>query len=111
MALHTQPVATNSAQLRGDIDAGRTGDKSPGSDPAAAPLGTDEEAAGSGPTRQEIIEASLNERRSIAGRSNAVWAAFRPAGEVRAFPIVQLALICLVLCAAITTLILEVRLR
>jgi hypothetical protein len=33
-------------RLRADIDAGRTGDKIPHSDPAAAPLGTDEEAAG-----------------------------------------------------------------
>ena len=33
-------------QLRDDIDCGRTGDKVNFSDPAAAPLGTDEEAAG-----------------------------------------------------------------
>jgi hypothetical protein len=33
-------------RLRADIDAGRTGDKIPSSDSAAAPLGTDEEAAG-----------------------------------------------------------------
>jgi hypothetical protein len=33
-------------QLRDDIDRGRTGEKVDGSDPAAAPLGTDEEAAG-----------------------------------------------------------------
>jgi hypothetical protein len=34
------------AQLRSAIDSGRTGDKVGVSDPAAAPLGTDEEAAG-----------------------------------------------------------------
>ena len=34
------------SRLRRDIDAGRTGDKSTGVDPAAAPLGTDDEAAG-----------------------------------------------------------------
>jgi hypothetical protein len=33
-------------QLRDDIDRGRTGEKVNFSDPAAAPLGTDEEAAG-----------------------------------------------------------------
>ncbi len=33
-------------RLRNEIDAGRTGDKIPASDPAAAPLGTDDEAAG-----------------------------------------------------------------
>jgi hypothetical protein len=36
-------------QLRFAIDCGRTGDKIPGFDPAAAPLGTDEEAAGTPP--------------------------------------------------------------
>ena len=36
----------NTSRLRADIDAGKTGDKTPGEDPAAAPLGTDEEAAG-----------------------------------------------------------------
>jgi hypothetical protein len=36
----------NVTKLRRDIDAGRTADKSPGIDPAAAPLGTDDEAAG-----------------------------------------------------------------
>lgn len=33
-------------RLRSAIDEGRTGDKVPFSDPAAAPLGTDDEAAG-----------------------------------------------------------------
>ncbi len=33
-------------RLRADIDAGKTGDKVAASDPAAAPLGTDEEAGG-----------------------------------------------------------------
>ena len=42
-------------QLRSDIDSGRTGDNAP--DPAAAPLGTDEEAAGT-PIPNEAIAAS-----------------------------------------------------
>jgi hypothetical protein len=37
------------SQLRDDIDTGRTGDKVDWPDPAAAPLGTDEEAAGTPP--------------------------------------------------------------
>ena len=41
----TQSGATTE-QLRQDIDQGRTGDKVRAPDPAAAPLGTDEEAAG-----------------------------------------------------------------
>jgi hypothetical protein len=36
-------------QLRNDIDAGRTGDKVDWPDPAAVPLGADEEAAGTPP--------------------------------------------------------------
>jgi hypothetical protein len=36
-------------QLRDDIDHGRTGDKIDAPDPAVAPLGTDEEAAGTPP--------------------------------------------------------------
>lgn len=35
---------THADRLRADIDAGRTGDKVPFPDPAAAPLGTDDEA-------------------------------------------------------------------
>jgi hypothetical protein len=44
----------NAAKLRADIDSGRTGDKVPAADPAAALLGTDEEAAGT-PTAPEAI--------------------------------------------------------
>ena len=42
------------AQLRADIDSGRTGDKVAAVDHAAAPLGTDEEAAGT-PVAAETI--------------------------------------------------------
>ena len=37
------------ANVRGDIQKGRTGDKVPGFDPAAAPMETDAEAAGTQP--------------------------------------------------------------
>jgi len=40
------PYALTTEQLRHDIDSGRTGDKVAGFDLAVAPLGTDEEAAG-----------------------------------------------------------------
>lgn len=40
-------------QLRMRIDSGATGEKVAGSDPAAAPLGTDAEAGGYPPTEQE----------------------------------------------------------
>lgn len=49
------------AQLRDAIDRGRTGSKVPHKDPAAAPLGTDEEAAGTPPTPQDIRIAMRNE--------------------------------------------------
>jgi hypothetical protein len=39
----------NAAQLKDDIDRGRAGDKVGGFDPAAAPLGTDDEAGGAAP--------------------------------------------------------------
>ncbi|MGX1099182.1 hypothetical protein [Amorphus sp. MBR-141] len=38
--------STTAAQLRKNIDAGLTGEKVPYEDPAAAPMGTDDEAAG-----------------------------------------------------------------
>ena len=40
-------------QLRKEIDRGETGDRAPGVDPAAAPLGTDDEAGGNPPTREQ----------------------------------------------------------
>jgi len=59
------------AQLRGDIDNGRTGDKTPGFDPAAAPLETDAEAGGTPPTPGEVAQARRLERRGVKGRQNA----------------------------------------
>src|SRR5437762_9137480 len=41
--------AARGPRLKHAIDAGRTGDKVPGFDPGAAPLGTDEESAGTPP--------------------------------------------------------------
>jgi hypothetical protein len=66
-------------RLRGDIDRGLTGEKVPGSDPAAAPLGTDAEAGGVPPTRAEI-ELEARSRTTPAaparrGRTGWLWAA------------------------------------
>lgn len=52
---------TTTERLRADIDSGRTGDKVRGSDPAAAPLGTDEEAAGTPVSREAVELARSNE--------------------------------------------------
>jgi hypothetical protein len=49
------------AQLRDDIDSGRTRDKVAHSDPAAAPLGTDDEAAGTPPTAEQVSMARRQE--------------------------------------------------
>ena len=50
-------VKSNVVQLRAVIDRGETGDKVAAVDPAAAPLGTDEEAAGT-PLSGSAIEAA-----------------------------------------------------
>src|SRR4051812_19252111 len=55
------------AQLKGDIDSGRTGDKVGVFDPALAPLGTDDEAAGAPPSREAIAMARRQERGGPAG--------------------------------------------
>ena len=46
--------APTAAQLRDDIDSGKTGDKAGFPDPSAAPLGTDAEAGGNSATREEL---------------------------------------------------------
>ena len=49
-------------QLRAEIDSGRIGEKVAHPDPAAAPLGTDDEAAGNSPTiKERSIEAAARE--------------------------------------------------
>ena len=47
--------------LRHAIDSGRTGDKVDFPDPAAAPLGTDDEAAGTPPTRRDVAVSLAQE--------------------------------------------------
>jgi hypothetical protein len=60
MSTPTRPTVD---RLRADIDAGWTGDKIPASDPAMAPLGTDDEAAGAPPSGDAVAQA----RRTEAG--------------------------------------------
>lgn len=54
--------APNADMLRDDIDRGKTGDKVNVSDPAAAPLGTDAEAGGNPPTREQLKRARRQEK-------------------------------------------------
>jgi hypothetical protein len=75
-------------ELRKAIDRGQAGDKTPGVDPAAAPLGTDAEAGGHPPTPAELAaEAEAirrdNPRRPTAGgeATESLRAAETRAGE------------------------------
>jgi hypothetical protein len=54
-------------QLQNDIDRGRTGEKVSAFDPAAAPLGTDDEAAGT-PNPPELIDMTRAHQLAIAAR-------------------------------------------
>ena len=73
--------APTTDQLRRDIDTGRTGDKTDNIDPAAAPLGTDDEAAGTGPRPADVAAARAQQSsnvspelgRSTNSRGSAVW--------------------------------------
>ena len=61
-----EPPASG-APLRGAIDSGQTRDKVPGSDPAASPLGTDDEAAGTPVTPRQSDAAIRHETGRGAG--------------------------------------------
>ena len=75
------------AQLKADIDSGRTGDKVEASDPGLSPLGTDDEAAGRPPSPERIALARAYETRDKGvdgkGRTNPAlsprWGAAGPA--------------------------------
>ncbi|MCG7393186.1 hypothetical protein MHY87_09735 [Microvirga sp. ACRRW] len=54
-------AGSTSAQLKGDIDSGRTGDKNPVLDPGLSPLGTDDEAAGTSPSPEQVDLARRQE--------------------------------------------------
>jgi hypothetical protein len=61
----------NSSSLREDLDAGRGRDKVPFPDPAAAPLGTDDEAAGTPVTEEQLRMARRHEIRGEGGTETA----------------------------------------
>lgn len=72
----TSPPPTD--RLRIDIDRGMTGDKVNYPDPAAAPLGTDDEAAGHPVTGQErSMEASARQlSRRVTRQRISIWPYF-----------------------------------
>lgn len=57
MPEQTREAQPTTQQLVHDIDRGLTGDKIPAQDPAAAPLGTDDEAAGTPPSPEVVGDA------------------------------------------------------
>ncbi len=57
---------TTTSRLRDAISSGRTGDKVAFEDPAASPLGTDDEAAGTPPSAEAVAQAARQE--GAAGR-------------------------------------------
>jgi hypothetical protein len=86
-------MSTNAARLRAAIDSGQTGDKVAGSDPAAAPLGTDEEASGAAPSSLAVAYALRNEVRKETAAENHF-------GSTGAF-LLAIVLIGMVLCGAL----------
>ncbi|HEX8234008.1 MAG TPA: hypothetical protein VF559_11770 [Caulobacteraceae bacterium] len=62
-------LEANAAQLKADYDSGRTGDKVAVGDPAASPLGTDEEAGGAPLSGESIAQARAQETRPNAAAS------------------------------------------
>ncbi|HEX2560721.1 hypothetical protein [Phenylobacterium sp.] len=93
--MSTEPEAHNVAQLKDDIDSGRTGDKVGGFDPGAAPLGTDEEAGGASLTSEEVALARAQEggRSSGGANHNAAEPSLQPTGAGDSGPRVGPALI------------------
>lgn len=56
-----EPEVETASALRHGIDRGQAADKVAFPDPAAAPLGTDDEAAGFPPTREQVRMAAAAE--------------------------------------------------
>jgi hypothetical protein len=80
--------SATTAQLRDDIDSGRTRDKVPALDPAAAPLGTDDEAAGTPPPLDVVDRARWAETAERGEPGGATAAAGAPKDRGAMAPII-----------------------
>jgi hypothetical protein len=83
-----------SAELRHDIDSGRTGERSGGFDPAAAPLGTDAEAGGERTSAAALEQDRVSERagaRRDSARRNAATPELTPDARLPRQPAIALA--------------------
>ena len=67
----TRASGPTTAQLKADIDSGKTGDKVRVSDPAMSPLGTDDEAGGR-PNSPEAVALARQHETATPGRAKAV---------------------------------------
>ena len=68
--MNDDPNRPDPGRARAAIDAGKTGDKVPAEDPAAAPMHTDAEAAGT-PTPSAAAEADVARQERIARETGA----------------------------------------
>ena len=85
MSMQDQPG--NPQRLKGDIDAGRTGDKVAGFDPAAAPLGTAAEAAGTPLSNEEVRRDRASQRTDGSGATrNAAQPELQPDARMQRSP-------------------------
>lgn len=93
-------------QLRGSIDRGHTRDKVDHPDPAAAPLGTDDEAAGAAPSPARVRQAAETEIAVDAARGGSEPAAgdAKPAAPMGMWASLAILAAAVVLAAVILTL-------
>ncbi len=61
---------STTAQLKGDINSGRTGDKNEVFDPGLSPLGTDDEAGGN-PMKPEQVDIARHQESSVRWKDGA----------------------------------------
>ena len=84
MAHEGQSAANETvAQLKNDIDSGRTGSKVATADPGLSPLGTDDEAAGRPPSSARVAMARAEEKRiGEKARASDKPKSFAPVGVI-----------------------------
>lgn len=93
---------SGAARLRDHIDHGGGKDKVSHPDPAAAPLGTDDEAAGTGPTRRQVRMAEAHEVRSPAeDRERAGGSVTSGHGKLKTFNVILWAVLLALVAVAV----------
>lgn len=94
-------MANTTQRLKGDIDAGKTGDKIPqGFDPGLATLGTDDEAAGTPNTPHQVAMARELEQRNAPAQPLEQGADTRRPGRPATWIIVAVGVVVLLVLGA-----------